>query len=73
MKNNGFFEIKSYELLKRRIQVKTKATHPEVRMIGHTGYITFGRKIEDIENPYQSRKPTKDDKVSMNGMPLRNL
>ena len=72
MKNNEFFEIKSYELLKRKIQVKNKATHPEVRMIGHSGYITFGRKIEDIENPYQSRKPDKDDKVSMNGMPLRD-
>lgn len=71
MRNNDFFEINTYELLKRKIQVKKNATRPEVRMIGHSGYITFGRLVEDIENPYQSRKPIKDDKVSMKGMPLR--
>ena len=73
MKNNGFFEIKSYELLKRKIQVKNRATHPEVRMIGHSGYLTFARKVKTEKNPYRSKKPAKDDKVSMNGMPLRNL
>ncbi len=71
MKNNGFFEIKSYELLKRKIQVKNNATHPEVRMIGHTGYITFGRKIEDIENPYRGKKPKTEEFVDLEGMPLK--
>ena len=72
MKNNGFFEIKSYELLKRKIQVKNNATHPEVRMIGHTGYITFGRKIEDVENPYRGKKPKTEEFIDLNGMPLKS-
>ena len=36
--------------MKRKIQVKSKgfgATRPESRMVGHTGYLTFGRKVND--------------------------
>ena len=71
MRNNNFFEINSYELLKRRIQVKKNATRPEVRMIGHSGYITFGRKVENIENPYQEKKPEKEEFIDLDGMPLK--
>ena len=72
MKNNEFFEIKSYELLKRKIQVKNNATHPEVRMIGHTGYLTFARSIEDIKNPYRGKKPKTEEIVDLDGMPLKS-
>ena len=51
MRVNEFIEVNTYELIKRKIQVKENATRPEVRMIGHTGYLTFGRKIKDIKNP----------------------
>jgi tRNA (adenine57-N1/adenine58-N1)-methyltransferase len=59
------------ELLKRKIQVKKNATRPEVRMIGHTGYLTFGRKILNRKNPYRERKPKTKEIISFNGMPLR--
>jgi tRNA (adenine57-N1/adenine58-N1)-methyltransferase len=68
---NHFFEINTYELLERKIQVKENATRPEVRMIGHSGYLTFGRKFKDIENPYREKKPTKNEIINLNGMPLR--
>ncbi|MBD3342418.1 MAG: methyltransferase domain-containing protein [Candidatus Lokiarchaeota archaeon] len=71
LKKNNFFEINSYELLKRELQVKANATRPQTRMVGHTGYITFGRKIENIENPYIGKKPEKEEFVSFEGMPLR--
>ncbi|MFX1310278.1 MAG: tRNA (adenine-N1)-methyltransferase [Promethearchaeota archaeon] len=71
MKNHSFIEINTYELIKRKIQVKENATRPEVRMIGHTGYLTFGRKIKDIENPYREQKPKIKEMINMNGMPLR--
>ncbi|MFX1394111.1 MAG: tRNA (adenine-N1)-methyltransferase [Promethearchaeota archaeon] len=71
MRNNDFFEINSYELLKRKIQVKKNATRPEVRMIGHSGYITFGRKVEKVKNPYQEIRPNKEEFVDLDGMPLR--
>ncbi|MCK4380661.1 MAG: tRNA (adenine-N1)-methyltransferase [Candidatus Lokiarchaeota archaeon] len=71
MKDNKFVEINTYELIKRKIQVKENATRPEVRMIGHTGYLTFGRKIKDVENPYRERKPKENEFIDLNDMPLR--
>ncbi|MFW9876948.1 MAG: tRNA (adenine-N1)-methyltransferase [Candidatus Thorarchaeota archaeon] len=72
MRNNNCIEINTYELIKRKIQVKKNATRPEVRMIGHTGYLTFGRKINDIKNPYRERKPIRKEYIDLNGMPLRS-
>lgn len=72
LKENGFYEINTYELIKRKYQVKENATHPEVRMIGHTGYMTFARKIKNVRNPYREKKPKKDEFVELNGMPLRD-
>ncbi|MFX1325107.1 MAG: tRNA (adenine-N1)-methyltransferase [Promethearchaeota archaeon] len=71
LRENEFIEVITYELIKRKIQVKKNATRPEVRMIGHTGYVTFGRKVEDMENPYREKKPTRKEFISLNGMPLR--
>lgn len=70
MKNN-FYEINTYELIKRKIQVKENATRPEVRMIGHSGYLTFGRKVKDVKNPYRAKKPKKNEIMDFEGMPLR--
>ncbi len=71
LQENGFYEINTYELIKRKFQVKKNATHPEVRMIGHSGYLTFGRKIKDIKNPYREKKPKQDEFANLSGMPLR--
>jgi tRNA (adenine57-N1/adenine58-N1)-methyltransferase len=71
LREQGFFEINTYELIKRKMQVKENATRPEVRMIGHTGYITFGRKIQNVKNPYRGKKPEKEEIIDLDGMPLR--
>lgn len=71
LQENGFFDINTYELIKRTMQVKENATRPQVRMIGHTGYLTFGRKIKNLKNPYRGKKPNSNEYISMNGMPLR--
>ena len=71
LQRNDFTEIYTYELIKRTLQVKENATRPQVRMIGHTGYITLGRKILEIKNPYRERKPKNFEKVSLDGMPLK--
>jgi len=71
LQENEFYEINTYELIKRKFQVKKNATHPEVRMIGHTGYMTFARKIQNIPNPYREKKPKQDEFVELSGMPLR--
>ncbi|MHA1148198.1 MAG: tRNA (adenine-N1)-methyltransferase [Promethearchaeota archaeon] len=67
-----FIDIKTYELMKRSIQVKENATRPESRMVGHTGYITFGRKIQKVKNPYRGKKPDKEELIDMKDMPLRS-
>jgi len=72
MKENNFIEISTYELIKRKIQVKKNATRPESRMVGHSGYISFGRKIDDLKNPYRERKPTREEFFDLKDMPLRS-
>lgn len=42
---NSFIEIKSYETLQREIVVSDSGTRPSFDMLGHTGYLTFARKI----------------------------
>ena len=71
MRDNDFIEINTYELIKRKIQVKKNATRPETRMVGHTGYLTFGRKINNVKNPYREKKPIRKEFIDLNGMPLR--
>ncbi|MFX0058167.1 MAG: tRNA (adenine-N1)-methyltransferase [Candidatus Heimdallarchaeota archaeon] len=71
LKSNEFFEIYTYELLKRTYQVKENATRPQVRMIGHSGYLTFARKINDLQNQYRQKKPVKMKFIDINDMPLR--
>ena len=72
MRDNNFVEINTYELIKRKIQVKENATRPESRMVGHSGYLTFGRKIRNVKNPYRERKPKKNELIDLTGMPLRS-
>ena len=72
LRRNDFFEVNTYELIKRKIQVKENATRPEIRMIGHTGYLTFGRKIRNLKNPYREKKPKTKEFIDLEGMPLRS-
>ena len=46
-----FGEIKAVELIKREMQLKVNAIRPNTRMIGHTGFLIFARKLylEDKE------------------------
>lgn len=44
-KKVGFDEINTLECILREIEVKTKGTRPKTRMVGHTGYLTFARKL----------------------------
>jgi len=45
LKKREFSDLKSLECLVREIEVKDKGVRPKTRMTGHTGYLTFGRKI----------------------------
>jgi tRNA (adenine57-N1/adenine58-N1)-methyltransferase len=45
LKKVGFSNIEAMECLLRGIEVKSKGTRPKTRMTGHTGYLTFARKL----------------------------
>ncbi|WXG43377.1 MAG: tRNA (adenine-N1)-methyltransferase [Promethearchaeati archaeon SRVP18_Atabeyarchaeia-1] len=45
LKESLFEDIQTYECLVRKILVREGKTRPETFMVGHTGYITFARKL----------------------------
>jgi len=45
LKKVGFSNLETVECLLRGIEVKSKGTRPKTRMTGHTGYLTFARKL----------------------------
>jgi len=47
LETEGFVDVETVECILRRIKVKAGETRPETLMVGHTGYITRGRKTED--------------------------
>lgn len=45
VKKVGFEEVNTMECILREIEVKVKGTRPKTRMVGHTGYLSFARKL----------------------------
>ncbi|MCK4443115.1 MAG: tRNA (adenine-N1)-methyltransferase [Thermoplasmata archaeon] len=43
----SFIGVKSMELLQREMEVSDRGSRPSFEMLGHTGYLTFARKILD--------------------------
>lgn len=46
--NNKYIEIKTFENIQREMVVTSRGTRPSINMIGHTGYLTFARKILEL-------------------------
>ena len=46
LKNNYFTDIECVEILIRNIEAREGMTRPSMRMIGHTTYLIFARKIQ---------------------------
>jgi len=45
IKKYGFIEVKTIENIQREMIVSDRGTRPRFNMLGHTGYLTFARKI----------------------------
>ena len=41
----GFSDIKILETLEREMEVRPQGTRPKTRMVGHSGYLIFARKL----------------------------
>jgi tRNA (adenine57-N1/adenine58-N1)-methyltransferase len=47
LRDKGFVDIWSVELLERRMEVG-RGSRPAFQMLGHTGYMTFGRRMGSV-------------------------
>ena len=47
LRSRTFVEIRSVEIIEREIDVHEAGTHPSFAPLGHTGYLTFARKVLD--------------------------
>jgi tRNA (adenine57-N1/adenine58-N1)-methyltransferase len=45
LKQNGYVDVESTELMIRNIEAREGMTRPSMRMIGHTTYLIFARKV----------------------------
>jgi tRNA (adenine57-N1/adenine58-N1)-methyltransferase len=45
LKKNSFIDVETVECLMRGMQVERGKTRPQTLMTGHTGYVTFARKV----------------------------
>jgi tRNA (adenine57-N1/adenine58-N1)-methyltransferase len=46
LKQSGYADVDSVEIILRNIEAREGMTRPSMRMIGHTTYLIFGRKVE---------------------------
>ncbi len=51
LKRSGFTDVDSVELMIRTIEAREGMTRPSMRMIGHTTYLVFARKVQKQEQP----------------------
>ena len=45
IKKHKFIEVKTFENIQREMIVSEHGTRPSFEMLGHTGYLTFARKV----------------------------
>lgn len=59
LKKSGFADIESIELLIRVMEAREGMTRPSMRMIGHTTYLVFARKVQkkvQVEEPEEEEE-----------------
>src|SRR5271157_1106465 len=63
LKHGGFADVRTFEILCRDYQVKENATRPGTSMVGHTGFMTFGRKVsrESFNEQNQEESEKKEE------------
>jgi tRNA (adenine57-N1/adenine58-N1)-methyltransferase len=44
-KKLGFYDIEIIEIMERGLEVRTQGVRPKTRMVGHSGYLVFARKL----------------------------
>jgi len=47
LRASAFVEVRTLEIIEREIEARATGTHPSFAPLGHTGYLTFARKVLD--------------------------
>jgi tRNA (adenine57-N1/adenine58-N1)-methyltransferase catalytic subunit len=53
LKKSGYADIECVELMIRNIEAREGMTRPSMRMIGHTTYLLFARKVQKLQERVQ--------------------
>lgn len=70
LKKSGYADIECVELMIRNIEAREGMTRPSMRMIGHTTYLVFARKVQKLperiqqEASEEEEEETEDKEVS---------
>jgi tRNA (adenine57-N1/adenine58-N1)-methyltransferase len=65
LKQNGYVDIDCIEIMIRNIEAREGMTRPSMRMIGHTTYLAFARKVKKIEAEDNNALPDLTDKSGL--------
>lgn len=61
LKRAGYADIDCVELMIRNIEAREGMTRPSMRMIGHTTYLVFARKVQKLQERIESEPEEGDD------------
>jgi tRNA (adenine57-N1/adenine58-N1)-methyltransferase len=67
LKKSGYADIDCVELMIRNIEAREGMTRPSMRMIGHTTYLVFARKVEKLQEALPA--PISEEGGECSGMP----
>ncbi|MDQ3885017.1 MAG: tRNA (adenine-N1)-methyltransferase [Thermoproteota archaeon] len=62
LKISGYTDIECVELMIRNIEAREGMTRPSMRMIGHTTYLVFARKVQKLQERLQQEASEEEEK-----------
>ena len=65
LKKSGYADIDCVELMIRNMEARDGMTRPSMRMIGHTTYLVFARKVEKLQETPAEQAHQEDEADSM--------
>jgi tRNA (adenine57-N1/adenine58-N1)-methyltransferase catalytic subunit len=61
LKRSGYADIECVELMIRNIEAREGMTRPSMRMIGHTTYLVFARKVQKLQERLQQESTEEEE------------
>jgi tRNA (adenine57-N1/adenine58-N1)-methyltransferase catalytic subunit len=70
LKRSGYADIECVELMIRNIEAREGMTRPSMRMIGHTTYLVFARKVQKPQERLQQESTEEEEEEGTEGKEL---